>query len=273
MCYSGSVRLVGGENRSTGRVEVCTNNTWGTVCDVGWDDNDAMPACSSAGFYWGETSITMYTAHIGDLSFQVVRLFQMSLEQALVQFLCQTYLAVGLSMISTCAPTPQKYQLFALMSEMLQFVVSQDPVSPIFTIHYMCMLKYFILHTVSMNISVDRRTEAVAGNNVTFWCNAESGSVANFTSFAWWNSRGIVTSDGSRINVTIHNASYSNYYGSFIFNSSLSFTPLLASDGDRYECELRIGLPEVGVNISNTTSADIRVRGMYITHTAHTRSC
>ena len=55
VCYPGSVRLAGGQNRSAGRVEVCSNNTWGTICDEGWDARDARPACSSAEFYWGET--------------------------------------------------------------------------------------------------------------------------------------------------------------------------------------------------------------------------
>ena len=53
VCYDGNVRLVGGSNTAMGRVEVCSNNTWGTVCDLGWDNRDAVPACMSAGFYWG----------------------------------------------------------------------------------------------------------------------------------------------------------------------------------------------------------------------------
>ena len=53
VCYPGSVRLAGGENRAEGRVEVCKDNTWGTVCDIGWDERDVEPACRSAGFYWG----------------------------------------------------------------------------------------------------------------------------------------------------------------------------------------------------------------------------
>ena len=57
VCYSGAVRLAGGPNRAEGRVEVCSNNTWGTVCDVGWDENDAVPACRSAGFYWGQYNL------------------------------------------------------------------------------------------------------------------------------------------------------------------------------------------------------------------------
>ena len=55
-CYGeGSVRIANntstfsrnfdGGFTSTGRVEVCYNGSYGSVCDVGWDDEDASVVC------------------------------------------------------------------------------------------------------------------------------------------------------------------------------------------------------------------------------------
>ena len=50
VCDDGDLRLVDGNTTREGRVEICYDNVYGTVCDDQWGPLDAAVACRQLGF-------------------------------------------------------------------------------------------------------------------------------------------------------------------------------------------------------------------------------
>ncbi len=51
-CNDTDVRLAGGANEMSGRVELCLRGNWGTVCDINsvWNSDNAAVVCRQLGF-------------------------------------------------------------------------------------------------------------------------------------------------------------------------------------------------------------------------------
>ena len=49
-CTDGQIRLRGGLNQREGRVEICYERVWGTICDTQWDYREAQVTCRQLGF-------------------------------------------------------------------------------------------------------------------------------------------------------------------------------------------------------------------------------
>ena len=59
ICTYGDVRLAGGSNQYEGRVEVCINDQWGTVCDDHWSAPDATVICRQLGYAYTGSEFTI----------------------------------------------------------------------------------------------------------------------------------------------------------------------------------------------------------------------
>ena len=65
-CEDWDIRLQDGSTPNEGRVELCYNNHWGTICDDLWDNDDARVVCRQAGYRPEGQLFCLYEIHIGN---------------------------------------------------------------------------------------------------------------------------------------------------------------------------------------------------------------
>ena len=49
ICYDGELRLRDGFDENQGRVEICFDGVWGTVCHNRWSETDSQVVCRQLG--------------------------------------------------------------------------------------------------------------------------------------------------------------------------------------------------------------------------------
>ena len=50
LCKGGDIQLAGGSYNNVGRIDLCVNGSWGTICGNSFDNKDASVACRQLGY-------------------------------------------------------------------------------------------------------------------------------------------------------------------------------------------------------------------------------
>ena len=78
-CCDGSIQLGGSSLAGQGRVEICVEGSWGTVCDTYWDSRDAAVVCRQLGYPPIGEYIMLHCTSLLNVQLFLLLLFQVQL--------------------------------------------------------------------------------------------------------------------------------------------------------------------------------------------------
>lgn len=139
-CIDGQVRLVDGPSYYEGRLEVCRNNQWLSVCDFGFDNAAATRVCSDQLLLQGCKLLKSFIYLL--LQLLILPLLSKQMAQLLVevctdrgQEICSLFVLVALAFLLSLSFQMETAVIvrllicLALMNVMLGYAAAQDSVS------------------------------------------------------------------------------------------------------------------------------------------------
>ena len=116
VCDSGKIRLASGTSIMNGRVELCNNNAWETVCDTTWTDFNAGVVCRQIGLSGKRLALMRNFIQITWKNGQVASLSQMpTMDRALAPYCWIAWCVLAARVRCWAAPTPVSVWLAAHM--------------------------------------------------------------------------------------------------------------------------------------------------------------
>ena len=107
-CEEGDLRLIGSSAINQGTVEICMNETWGTICYSNWGQSEANVVCRQLGFsengsHYNIAPVVMIIIHIPSLQLNHTCIWDLEVSRHTI---AMSSVLVGNYGLSTASVTP-----------------------------------------------------------------------------------------------------------------------------------------------------------------------